>query len=79
MDIKQLVENACLAWEENGFYKPSNTRLFQAETKETAEKILLALDGYGVYQANNILEACKIAIKQAPIRLEKSKEGDSNE
>ena len=46
---------------------------------ETAEKILLALDGYGVYQANNILEACKIAIKQAPIRLEKSKEGDSNE
>ena len=78
MDIKQLVENACLAWEENGFYKPSNTRLFQLNQRNCG-KDFLALDGYGVYQANNILEACKIAIKQAPIRLEKSKEGDSNE
>ena len=45
MDIKQLVENACLVWEENGTYKPSNTRLFSDDAKETAEIILRKLDG----------------------------------
>lgn len=73
MDIKQLVENACLVWEENGTYKPSNTRLFSDDAKETAEIILRTLDGRCLCCSINILEACKMALKQAPICLEKEK------
>lgn len=76
MDTKQLVENAHLVWEENGTYKPSNTRLFSDNTKETAEIILRALEGRCLYSAINILEACKMALKQASIHF--GKEGDSN-
>lgn len=73
MDIKQLVDNACLVWKESDPYKPSNVRLFSDNTKEIAKTILQALDGQCLYSAMNILEACKMALKQAPIYLEKEK------
>ena len=73
MDIKQLVDNACLVWEENGFYKRRGVLLFSDEIKETAEAILTALNGYNFYTAATILEACKMALKQAPIFLETEK------
>lgn len=77
MDTKQLVENARLVWEENGTYKSGNTRLFSDDTKETAEIIIRALDGRCLCCAINILEACKMALKQAPIHFNKG--GDPDE
>lgn len=73
MDIKQLVDNAHLIWAENGFYKRGGVLLFSEETKETAEAVLRALNGCNFYTAATILEACKMALKQAPIHLEKEK------
>lgn len=76
MDTKQLVENARLIWEESGFYKKGGVLLFSEETKETAEAVLRALNGCNFYTAATILEACKMALKQAPIHF--NKEGDPN-
>ena len=77
MDIKQLVENARFVWEEKGFYKQEGILLFSDETKEIAEAVLHALDGCNFYTAATILEACKMALQQAPILLEKEGEPDA--
>lgn len=76
MDIKTLTEKARVIRKENDLYQ-FGVRLFDGNAQAIAGKVFEAVNGCSVAYASNILEACKMALQQAPIQLKES--GDPHE